>query len=99
MISYTKTQNKPNISISVMSGSFEQALAGIKLGELWSREGFHGRKKWIKLWHEEFKPGLYVDNVLLSHLVLEYEDGRITPWTPTRCDILENDWYKLSYDA
>lgn len=28
----------------------------------------------------------------LSYLALVYEDGRLAPWTPTRCDQLEDDW-------
>jgi hypothetical protein len=28
----------------------------------------------------------------LSYLELTYDDGRRSPWTPTRCDLLETDW-------
>lgn len=49
-----------------------------------------------------WKPGKSIrivnpDKPALSYLALLYEDGRQAPWTPTRCDLLEDDWTVLGH--
>ncbi|MCY1644773.1 Thoeris anti-defense Tad2 family protein [Methylorubrum sp. SL192] len=63
--------------------SYSAALAAMKLGAACRRQAW--------------KPGKTVRIVApqapaLSYLALVYDDGRQAPWTPTRCDQLEDDW-------
>jgi hypothetical protein len=63
--------------------SFEYALNRIKSGDSCLRRAWkHG--KWIRL--------KVATAESMSYIALEYLDGRSAPWTPTRCDLLENDW-------
>lgn len=64
---------------------FSWALGAIKDGEHWRRSGW--------------RPGSYVflqgpatgfDGFIAIHT----HDDRRAPWTPSRCDLLENDWMK-----
>ncbi|KQT59958.1 hypothetical protein ASG52_19730 [Methylobacterium sp. Leaf456] len=69
---------------------YEFALAAIKRGASCRR----------KAW----KPGKSVrltrpKSPALSYLALVYDSGVITPWTPTRCDQLEEDWIVLPTPA
>ena len=63
---------------------FEIAFKWFKDGHRISRKGWKGRRKWIELAPAAGKH--------LSYLCLVYEDGTKSPWTPTRCDLLEEDW-------
>lgn len=63
--------------------SYSAALAAMRLGAACRRQAW--------------KPGKTVRIVApqapaLSYLALVYDDGRQAPWTPTRCDQLEDDW-------
>lgn len=68
-------------------GSFSTALDGLKQGGLWFRLAWKNNK-FVRIDPE--KTNTY------SHLVMEFTDGRKNvPWTPTRCDLLEEDWREL----
>lgn len=77
--------------------SFSVALMLMKSGFGMARHGFtKSGMKWIRV-----NPG---DDVVLSHLELYYPPdstahfkGRSSPWMPSRCDLMENDWF-IAYD-
>lgn len=65
------------------ASSYSVALAAMKLGASCRRQAW--------------KPGKTVRLMTpqapaLSYLAIVYDDGRQAPWTPTRCDQLEDDW-------
>jgi hypothetical protein len=63
---------------------FEGALQWLKNGLKVSRDGWKGREKWVQIRAAaRHNP---------SYLEMIYADGTRVPWTPTRCDLLENDW-------
>lgn len=69
---------------AVFTHDFSWALHLIKQGGRATRLGWRGRPKWIAL-----QPS---DGRSVSYLELRYTDGTRSPWTPTRCDMLEEDW-------
>jgi len=57
------------------------------------------RKCDTRAFRKAWKPGKYIilnpgSNKILSFIELKYdEENRLgAPWTPTRCDLIENDW-------
>lgn len=76
--------------IDVATLTFSDALARVK-------EGFYmHRLAW--------KPNKFVRirqplEGSLDYLELAYVDGRRTPWTPTRCDLMEDDWCEFSHQS
>jgi len=82
---------------------FEVALKKLKEGKAVAREawGDFGKPeaKYILLMGESYEQTL---NITLSSFLAiiypirsKYKDGLISPWTPTRCDLLEEDWYEI----
>ena len=84
--------------MQVREGTYEWAHALIRQGEKLRRRGWGDRdkfhRKWIALIPE--------NGSTLSYLAICYPEGHyrephgcIAPWTPTRCDLLTDDWERL----
>lgn len=73
---------------------FSSALSMIRAGAKMARYGFtKHHNKWVEL-----HPGYAAT---MSHLILvypvsdRYPGGAVVPWLPSRCDLLEDDWYVI----
>lgn len=74
---------------------FGTSLGLLKTGHRVARKGFtKTHRKWVRL--NPGGPGV------MSHLELYYPPGDgpfsdvAVPWLPSRCDLLENDWFHVS---
>ncbi len=78
---------------------FEWALARLKEGKAVARQGWgdaqaHPRKRIVLV--PAF--GLELSYLQLAYPIghARYPQGCLAPWTPTRCDLLEDDWVEVT---
>jgi hypothetical protein len=72
---------------------FEHALWLVKAGHKVSREGWNRRNtKFLRLRPPSNGTVSYIELVYLPGE--RYPEGITAPWSPTRCDLLEDDWYQ-----
>lgn len=72
--------------------SFSVALELIKQGYKVARWGFKGHKKYIWLCMPLNGNLTYLEMVYPIDSTSPFA-GKSVPWQPSRCDLLENDWY------
>lgn len=77
--------------------SFSAALYLCKRGARMARQGWSKRNiKWVEIVSVEQM------NCTFPALVYPpgsmYPEGIIAPWTPTRCDMMEDDWYVIDIE-
>jgi hypothetical protein len=82
-------------TLGVVEGSFEWALWLCKQGRAIARKGWGDSDQETRKYIVLVEP----EGIRTSYLALvyvpghkKYPEGLVSPWTPTRCDLLEGDW-------
>ncbi len=73
------------------SVDFSDALHFIRCGVRMTRRGWKGKQKFIKLMLPT-APDECSWLAIVYPVQAAYPAGMRSPWTPTRCDLLESDW-------
>ena len=78
--------------------NFEEALTAVKQGkrayrQAWGDSDKDFRKCIVLITPEEPYTSFLAISYPQGHD--KYPQGLVSPWTPTRCDLLEEDWYIL----
>jgi hypothetical protein len=74
---------------------FSDALALLKAKKLVCREGWNGKKMWIKLISRDdytVSGGYPVPNDLLPWIGMKTANGSFVPWLASQTDLLASDW-------
>jgi len=89
------TAHHTNIQIPKVSLlNFSQALDALKLGAKVSRQGWNGKKMWLKLvtsWSANLGQ-LPADYECLPWLAMKTADDKVVPWLASQTDLLACDW-------
>jgi len=89
----------------IEENTFSEALAGVKRGEKWAREGWNGKEMFIFLvpgsvFAVNRAPllGIYPEGTEINyrpHIDMRTADGSIVTWVASQTDLLGADWIQV----
>lgn len=74
--------------------SFSSALLECKAGRRIAREGWNGKRMWVRL----ITPNGPNCELHLPYLQMKTADGKFVPWLASQTDILADDWFCPVYE-
>lgn len=73
-----------------MGVGFESALAGLRMGQAYRRDGWNGKGMYIKLQVPDAG-----SKMTLHYIYMFTAQGNLVPWVASQTDLLARDWVGL----